>query len=514
MSARPLLALMLAALFAASAAPRGPSLPPIAFVSRKPLHGADSLQVPGLGPHGSTVRTTGVLLVREPDGRVQGLYPKGALIDVQDPDVSPDGASIVCSGRAPGDSAWILWVVPVAGGLPRALLPAGRTRDGHVAHDVDPCWLEGGVVFASTRDGVANPYDGAPVFNLWWLAAGGGVPHRLTWERVGALDPFLDARTKRLAYSRWWFNPWRSGEGGVTRDLERSAARDTVNQWQLVSVALAPGEPAPRAWDERLLAGGSPDRRAGMGVQGARLADGSIVATYARNTGLAPTAAGAGVHRFAPGAAAGARLTGVSAEREGAPSYELGTGLAAPTACAPAALPGGGAVCAMDRGARGDFGLWWLPAGAGKPEPLVDLPRTLELDPAPIVRRAITRVIGAQPSPREDGAGFRYVNRDVFAGKGAPARTAGARLRFWRALPREADADTAVLLREVAVPRSGAVDVRELPEHAALFEQLVDVHGAPLATAHGPAQVRGFNTGDRTAPARCSGCHLGHSKRR
>ncbi len=509
-----LLALMLAALLATSAAPRRPALPAIAFVSRKPVHGADSLQVPGLGPHGSAVRTTGVLLVREADGRVRGLYPKGALIDVQDPDVSPDGANIVCSGRAPGDSAWTLWMLPVSGGLPRTLLPAGRTRDGNVAHDVDPCWLEGGVVFASTRDAIANPYDGAPVFNLWWLAASGGEPYRLTWERVGALDPFVDARTQRLAYSRWWFNPWRPSTDGVTRDLERSTARDTVNQWQLVSVALAPGEPAPRAWDERLLAGGSIDRRAGMGVQGARLADGSIVATYARNTGLAPNAAGAGVHRFAPGAAAGARVAGVSTEREGAPSYELATGLAPPTACAPAALPAGGAVCAMDRGARGDFGVWWLPARAGKPEPLLDLPGTQELDPAPIVRRAMPRVIGAQPAPRGDGAGFRYVNRDVFAGSGAPARTEGARLRFWRALPHEGVADTAVLLREVEVPRSGAVDVRELPEHAALFEQLVSASGAPLATAHGPAQVRGFNTGDRTAPARCSGCHLGHSRAR
>jgi len=40
---------------------------------------------------------------------------------------------------------------------------------------------------------------------------------------------------------------------------------------------------------------------------------------------------------------------------------------------------------------------------------------------------------------------------------------------------------------------------------------LVGPDGVALMSAHGPAQVRGFNAGAPAATSRCSGCHLGHS---
>jgi hypothetical protein len=44
-----------------------------------------------------------------------------------------------------------------------------------------------------------------------------------------------------------------------------------------------------------------------------------------------------------------------------------------------------------------------------------------------------------------------------------------------------------------------------------MFEQLTDANGRALLSAHGPAQVRGFNSGAPGTTSRCKGCHLGHS---
>ena len=60
------------------------------------------------------------------------------------------------------------------------------------------------------------------------------------------------------------------------------------------------------------------------------------------------------------------------------------------------------------------------------------------------------------------------------------------------------------------MPRKGRVDLR-LPSEAPLFEMLVGPDGVALKSAHGLAQVRGFNIGAHGATSRCSGCHLGHS---
>jgi len=66
------------------------------------------------------------------------------------------------------------------------------------------------------------------------------------------------------------------------------------------------------------------------------------------------------------------------------------------------------------------------------------------------------------------------------------------------------------LLGSVPVPRSGKVDLR-LPADTPLFEVLTDAAGRVLASAHGPTQVRGFNSGGAGSTSRCTGCHLGHT---
>jgi hypothetical protein len=189
-----------------------------------------------------------------------------------------------------------------------------------------------------------------------------------------------------------------------------------------------------------------------------------------------------------------------------------------------------------DPGARGDFGLYVMRADGTRLTRVLDLPGTLELDAAPVVRR---RLPPPEPPPAGDeleapppvpgpvgivhvgpSDTFRYHALDVFAdgragspARGAAPRTPGARLRFYRTVsqPWRAGGDSAFLLREVPIGPNGEVNVRGLPAGTPLFEQLVGPDGRVLMTAHGPAHVAGSNAGTAGTTSRCVGCHLGHS---
>ena len=140
---------------------------------------------------------------------------------------------------------------------------------------------------------------------------------------------------------------------------------------------------------------------------------------------------------------------------------------------------------------------------------LYDLVGTDELDPTVMLPERVVHATpraSDAPPPHDTSSTFRYLDTDVFGGKGAPVRRATARLHVYQLV----SADSVLQLRDVAVPRTGRVELR-LPADTPLFEQLTDLHGRALMSAHGPAQVRGFNTGARGMTARCTGCHLGHS---
>ncbi|HEV2106169.1 MAG TPA: hypothetical protein VGU27_10610, partial [Candidatus Eisenbacteria bacterium] len=387
--------------------------------------------------------------------------------------------------------------------------------------DFDPRWVNDQIVFVSTRTGAPPAlYDGSPTGQLATLDPATGRIVRLAYERNGLLDPRVDLVHQRLVWARWWFNPWRSArDGGVTRGVADALAPDSVNQWQLVGAVarrLPLRGPADLA-DERLAAGGVADRRAGMGVQPAILPDGAIAAVFARNPGLAPRPGPIGVHRLPAGVGAGVRVGGAAIADSAASPYAEGRNLAAPGMCAPAALADGRLIVAADPGARGDFGLWLLDRGGEPVLELVNLPGTLELDPAPVVRRPPLRARPDAAVFDDWGATqrlFTYVNRDVFAGGEMP-RTPGARLRIYADRPGPAPGapDTVGFVDDVPVGVDGGVSAL-LPAGVPLFEQLTDADGRALLGAHGPAQVRGFNTGRAGVEARCVGCHLGHSAER
>ncbi len=516
----------------ATATARAPALPAIVFVSRLPPEGVEAGQVPGLGPHGTFAGSGGRLMERAPDGRVRGLLPPGRLHDVADPAVSEDGREVAFAGRERPGGPWRIWSVPRA--YPpsaTASEPRCRTCDGDPAagDDADPAWWGDTLLHVSTRAGGRSLYDGSPATQLWALLPDGRRVH-LTSEPNGVLDPVADRAAGRVFIARWWFNPFGMVPSGGASRGER-APGDTVNVWQVVSARLASARSAGLALEDvRLAAGGTLPRRSGMGLQPALLAAGGVLAVAARNTGLAPRPGALAIHAFGPPPGRGVRVSGAAIGDEAGEAYREGANLAAPAACAPAALGDGRFLCALDPGGRGEFGLCLVSRDGAAHEMLVDEPGRWELDPAvvpagaPAARggtgsaQASQRQAGAgSPAPRHDRARaplaavptFRYLARDLYAGSGAPARRDDAVLHVFR-LDGE---DSARAVGRSNVPRSGRVDLM-LPADVPLFEVLTDRSGRVLTNARGIAQVRGFNAGAPGAVSRCAGCHLGHSARR
>ncbi len=563
----------------ASAAPSGSidraqdgarDLPPIIFVSRGPVPGVPGA-IPGLGPHHRAVVTGGRLMVRERDGRVRELLPRGMCFDVSDPAVSPAGSRIAFAGVAGSDSTWRIWVVGIDGGdLRQITFTYGDADDppriqgaGTQAvlfprfDDLDPCWIDDStLVFASTRYPQRAQYADVRVTNLFKIclsrAPGRSCPpRRITAERNGAEEPAMDWTTGRLLFSRWWFNRHRAADtaSGLTADPAAAIARDTVNLWQ--TMEMSPSVPRPR-----LAAGDLLTRRGTMGYQPSVLADGSIVAVYAANLGLSPRPGGTGIHVLPRPFAPARRLAGAIVSGHAGDAYGGTQGLAPPSACSPAGLPDGRVLFSYSPGARGDFGIYVMNADGSRIRRVLDLPGTLELDGAPIVRRPtppreaplaaeeyedpeeFVRQAAAGPvllpgpnvpatSPPADPAGnsgqgatFRFHDLDVFAdgppgspARGAAPRTPGARIRFFAMLarPEREGGDTAILVREAPVGPNGEVNERGLPADLSMFEQLVGPDGRTLMTAHGPAHVAGSNAGAAGYASRCVGCHLGHS---
>jgi WD40 repeat protein len=539
-------ALMLAA---TGASPGG--LPAIVFVSRNPVPG-DPSAIPGLGPHHRAVVTGGRLLVRERDGRLRELLPHGAFYDVSDPSVSPDARRIAFAGVVHPDSAWHIWVAELEGENLRQVTfdHAGSRLPflGGADHDLDPCWIDdSSLVFASDRYAQRGQYAPVAVTNLYLTAApstnrSDGVA-RITSERNGAEEPAMDWKRGRIVFSRWWFNRYRAADdsSGITTDPARAIRRDTVNLWQ--TMEMFPGARMPR-----LAAGDLRTRRGTMGYQPAVLANGTIVAVYAANLGLSPRPGGTGIHALR-GFGHERRLAGAIVSAREGDVYSGTQGLAPPSACAPAGLPDGRVLFSYDPGARGDFGLYVMRADGSGISRVFDLPGTLELDAAPVVRhrvapreppptgddlanphaRTATGFNGeyAWPATRADDLArrptFRFHDLDVFADRtpgasrarvsGAAPRTPGARIRFFATLarPERAGGDTVVQVREAPVGPDGEVNEHLLPAETPMFEQLVGPDGRVLMTAHGPAHVAGSNSGVAFSTSRCVGCHLGHS---
>jgi hypothetical protein len=469
-----------------------------------------------------------------PDGAVRELVPDSLIWDVSSPAVSPDGHSIAFAGTPHPDSAWRLFQYVERTKTPSTASPlAVPPVRGERYDDLEACWLDDStLVFASTRGGERSQYDGSAVAQLWRFDLRTHAIARLTAERNGVEGPTVDPRTGRILYSRWWFNRWRpataagaSPASSLTLDASRSLVRDTINQWQPMSIA-------PDGSDPRVAVAPGRTRRDGSLVQIAFARSGAILGVTGDALGMSPSPGALEVTVRNGRDAAPRHLAGAVVDPDGAPAYGSARGLASPSACAPAPLEDGRALVSIDRGGRGDFGVWIVDLPGGAARRLADLPGTLELDAVPWIPTPRRPVSSARPSlappPRTLAElaswpeRFRFLDRDVFGGgfgadSARSARARGAtRIRFWTVLPRaEAPGgDTLVLVREAAVARNGHVDERDLPAGIPMFEQLVDARGAVLMSAHGAAQVAGYNVGLPGRTTSCVGCHRGHSLKR
>ena len=492
-------------------APAG--VPPLVFVSRGAAPGG--LGVPGLGPGQRAIVTGGRLMVRENSGRIRDLLGDSAPFDVSDPAVSFDGTRIAFAAVAHPDSAWRIHVVDVDGRGLRAVTRTAVSGNPRARFDdLDPCWIGADLLcFASTRDALKSQYAPVTATNLFVVSTriedAATPPRRITAERNGAEEPAYDPRRGQIVYSRWWFSRFAPPRPAS------AAPDDSVNLWQ--AIALTPEGP-------RLRCGALTSRRAMTAYQVTFLPDGAVVAACGLNLGLWPRPGALAIQRFRASTSPVERLAGAVLPDSVKGGYSDALGLAAPAACAPAALADGRVVFSHDPGGRGDFGLWIVRPGC-PPALLHDRAGTLELDAAPIVRRSLPRTpvpftfhVGRSPATAARGEGgptFDYLSLGLFTGgreaPGPPTWTAGTRIRFLAAVPQESGPDSALLIRELAVGSDGRVEALGLPADMPLFEQLVGPEGMVLRAAHGPAHVAGFNAGAPGGRSRCVGCHLGHS---
>lgn len=160
---------------------------------------------------------------------IDGSQPNPAslnLVDVNAPDVSYDGQTIVFAGLPAGDydtnpagnpGAWRIYTINVDGTNLRQVTYSDQNLDmsqfgaaagGLSAYDdTDPVWLpDGRIVFSSTRWPSYAQYSGVRTTNLYVVNADGTGLHRITAERNGADRPIVDPITGKIVYARWWRN--------------------------------------------------------------------------------------------------------------------------------------------------------------------------------------------------------------------------------------------------------------------------------------------------------------------
>ncbi len=488
-----------------------PAVPPLVFAARRPMPGDG---IPGLGPAGRTQVTSGKLMLRGAAGDVRELLPPGTCADVAHPSVSWDGRRIVFAATVAPDSGWRIWLADADGTHAH---PITRTpADGALVDDLDPCWLaDGRIVLASTPYPQRDEAIGRPVTQLFVCEADGRGLRRITTERNGAERPSLDPRDGRVVYARWWRSRYLATDlpAGITQDPAQALAAGRVDLWQALSVL--PDGDAPR------LAGGHPRRRAEQQAYApVVLVDGTLVGVSADRPSMTGDPGGTSVVAYAHGFGARRALAG-SEMRAGE------------RAVAPAALPDGRIVCSATIAGTTDLGLRVMGADGRGARALLHLPGWMALDAAPLMARRPPPVPDArlaQP-PRDRPPGtlaelladprtFRFDCMNVFASgplddslPAAPPLTRGARIRFFAALSRAADAggDTVVLVREAPLTAYGAVHVEDLPADVPMFEQVVGPDGRPLTGEGGPAQTASFNFARSGSGTRCIGCHVGHS---
>lgn len=424
--------------------------PAIVFVSRQiPNNGSIYWDVPkdmpGVGPHSRfRVAAPGKLLVREPNGQIRtlidGANPTAAslnLIDVNAPDVSYDGNTIVFAGLPQGDyntgpasnpGAWRIYTIQADGTNLRQVTfteqqftreelrqrlgadtngfyPAADPIYDHGYDDTDPAWLpDGRIVFSSTRYPSYAQYSGVPTSNLHVVKADGTDLRRITTERNGADRPLVDPVTGKIVYARWWRNhrfaidaldTVEDPDGGYVRKDGLSSDRNNQvggsdflwrNQWH--AATINPDGTGLAQW-------GGPHHKmdASHMYGGAFTPDGQLIANYFPMANMTEAGGFGGLRLYQRGPGNFTSIIGVTYlgqypnASQNPPSHGVMDGAYASD---PTVLPDGRLVISWAPDYYQDYGLYIINADGSNLTELYDVEGTTEL-------RA--KVLAARPTP-------------------------------------------------------------------------------------------------------------------
>ena len=536
--------------------------------------------MPGVGARSRfRVAAPGRLIVLEPSGSqrvlVDGAAPSPGslgLIDVNAPDVSYDGRTIVFAGLPAGTyaqtpvntpGAWRIYTINVDGTGLRQVTFTDQQVDmsqfGEAAQqlaaydDTDPVWLpDGRIVFSSTRWPSFAQYSGVRTTNLHVVTAAGAGLTRITSERNGADRPLVDPQTGKVVYARWWRNHrfatddlsmQSAPDGGFHRKDGLTTSRSNHvggttlfrNAWQLAAIN-------PDGTDLVMWAGAFRNEAGNHAYGGAFTASGELLANFFPMYNMTEASGFGGIRRYRRGPGTYEPVIGVTeltldyVHPANPTSFGIFNGI---YASEPDVLSDGRLVFSLALDVGQDYGLYVAGANGRDPVELLDLPGTTELRaravrarPLPplipdIVQRVPSLLPPAADGPYDTGGTFVFDAMNVYGNApvdtditSAPPVGSAAVIRFFidhqRTSPGSFPSrDWPVLLGEQPVSAAGAVR-HSAPADVPLFEQLRDSSGRVPETRGatgltGAAHVTGMNFGRPGTAIRCIGCHAGHS---
>ncbi len=555
----------------------------IVFVERQiPPNGTVYWNVPNAMPGVGTysrfqVAAPGRLQVLESNGTIRtlidGANPTDAskfLIDVNAPDVSWDGQTIVFAGLPQGNhplgpledpDAWRLYTIRADGSQLTQITFSDQdhldfTQFGAAGpplrpyDDTDPAWLpDDRIVFSSTRWPSRAQYSGVRATNLYVVNADGSGLHRITAERNGADRPLVDPQTGKVVYSRWWRNHrfaldsltsipdpnggWVQKDGLTVNRSNHVGGPDNLwrNHWHIAAVnpdgtGLAQWSGHFRSENDNHFYGG------------AFSPEGELFANFFPMHNMTEASGFGGIRRYHRGSERYQPVLGVTELNQNYvhPTNPTSFGvLVGNYAAEPDVLPTGRLVVSWAEDVAQDYGLYTVNADGTGLSLLYDLPGTASLRARvlrprprpPILADTVTAVPSLLPptaqGPYNTDGTFTFDAMNVYANGPvdleivhAPPVGSAASIRFFLDHQRTSpgsfpNLDWPILLGEKAVSPAGAV-VETAPAHVPLFEQLRSATGTvPLTLPSGAAHVTGMNFGRVGTVASCVGCHAGHT---
>ncbi|NJM05336.1 hypothetical protein HC891_02545 [Candidatus Gracilibacteria bacterium] len=558
----------------------------IVFVSRQiPAEGTiywdEAKGLPGVGPYSRyQVASPGKLLVREANGSIRtlvdGSKPTAAslnLIDVNAPDVSYDGKTIVFAGLPKGDynrgphdnaDAWRIYAIGANGaGLKQLtfddqdlnLQQFAEAANGLSGYDdSDPAWLpDGRIVFSSTRWPSYAQYSGVRATNLHVMNADGSKMRRITAERNGADRPLVDPITGKIVFARWWRNyrfatnsmetvadpngGYRQHNGLTADRADQLGGNDFLwrNAWQAAAIN-------PDGTDLAMWGGALRNEEGNHVYGGAFLPDGSFIANYFPMFNMSEAAGFGGLRHYQRGAGTYESIIGITDllgeyAHNDPPSFGVYKG---DYVTDPEPLPDGRLLISWADDAKQDYGLYTINPDGSDRRLLYDNPTTTEVRARvirvrakpPIIRDTVTSTPSLLPPPADgpydqDGT-FVFDALNVYFNApvdtdivNAPPVGSAQNIRFFIDHQRSGpgsfpNLDWPIQINTLPISPQGAVRDTTAPANVPLFEQIRSGDNKVPFTGSqddpdGAAHVAGMNYGRPGTTVSCVGCHAGHT---